>query len=378
MEKNKLRVAFFGDDFSRKGKGTALVIQKIAEELLMRHSHEVEIVLIRPPGECRGSVCDKARSVIVPQRFSTLLSYLWFFIIHRDRYDVIVFNRVVYPGFWFLRAKRRILFVYDASISEVYFVERTWINLVFEYLLRSIGQYFLDVVIAVSDDARKHVITYFKLPTHKVRTLYPGATDGFRTYSESERYQSLSVLEKKYGVRSPYIVDVSRFDPHKNIHRMLEAFFMLKEKHQIPHKLVFVGGAHTPDYSKMILGKISASRFANDVLIVDYIDDIDMPALYNCADVVAYPSLVEGFGMPLLEAMRCGTPVVTSNISCLPEIAAGAALLVDPLSPESIAEGILKVQNDSELRAELVAKGLRRAAVFDWTKSTEMFLGYCK
>src|SRR3989344_61692 len=335
MDKNKIRVAFFGDDFSRQGKGTALVIQKIVEELVERHSDEVEVILLRPEGTCDSPICQKVQHILIRRRYSTLLSYLWFFITHRAQYDCIVFNRMVYPGFWFLRSKKKILVLHDASVSEVYEVPRTTVNHLFEGFFRYVGQYFLDLVIGDTEDARIWISRYFSVPIKKVRTLYLSATDDYRQHSHGERSQLAQKLEELYSLNVPYILDISRFDPHKNILRVLDAFFLFKENDKSPHSLVFVGGRHTPDYSDEVEEKIASSKFRDSGRILNYVKIEDMPTMYACADVLLYPSLVEGFGLPVIEAMKSGTPVITSNVSCLPEVAGGAALLVDPLDPGS-------------------------------------------
>ena len=373
MQKNKLRVAFFGDDFSRQGKGTALFVQKIAEELVARHSHEVEVILLRPEGQCNSVICSSVRHHIISRCFSTLLSYAWFFITHRDEYDAIVFNRVVYPFFWLLRAKKKIVFIHDASRSELYRAPRSVANRSFEYFLRFVGQYFIDVAIAVSEDAKKWIVEYYALPPEKVHTIYPAAGDEYRRMDAHEREVAAVLLATSYSIKTPYILDVSRFDPHKNILTMLEAFFATKRAHAIPHTLILVGGPHTADYSAIVERAIATSEFREDVIVLDYVVQEDMSALYNCADMLVFPSLIEGFGLPVIEAMKCGIPVITSNISCLPEVAGGAALLVNPASADSISRGIQTLSSDRKLREELVEKGLRRATDFSWAKSASEF-----
>ena len=373
MQSKKLRIAFFGDDFSRRGRGTALVIQKIVKQLVEHHSDTVEVVLLRPAGACRSPVCGRVQHVIIPRRFSTLLSYLWFFVTHRERYDTVVFNRVLYPGFFLFRVKKRIVILHDASISEIYVVPRTPVNHLFEFFIR-LQRSFVDIAIGVSNDASKHIQSYFGFAENKTRTLYLSAGDEYRIFSDSEKETASRMLKEKFGINRPYVLDVSRFDPHKNIERVLDAFSIVKNKGQ-PHSLVLVGGAHTAGYSSMIEEKIRASRFRDEIQVLDYVEEIDMPALYACADMLLYPSLVEGFGLPILEAMKSGTPVVTSNISCLPEIAGGAALLVDPLIPREIAEGVTRIINDKSLRASLVKAGHTRAADFSWGKSADVFMG---
>ena len=376
MQKSKLRVAFFGDDFSRRGRGTALVIQKIVEQLVEHHSDTVQVVLLRPAGPCRSPVCDRVEHVIIPRRYSTLLSYFWFFLTHRTRYDVVVFNRVVYPGFFLLRAKKRILILHDASISEKYVVPRTIANRVFELFIR-LQRSFVDITIGVSNDASKHIRSYFGFAEDKVRTLYLSASDEYRVFSDTEKEIASGMLNKKFGIDQIYILDVSRFDPHKNIERVLDAFSLFKVK-GLPHSLVLVGGRHMPGYSDMILQKIESSKYAGDIYVIDYVEDDDMPALYACADVLLYPSLVEGFGLPILEAMKSGVPVVASNISCLPEIAGDAALLVNPFNPSEMAEAVSRVITDTDFSASLSNAGRKRAADFSWAKSAETFLQFLK
>ena len=372
-QKSKLRIAFFGDDFSRRGRGTALVIQKIVEQLVEHHSDTVQVVLLRPAGPCRSPVCDRVEHVIIPRRYSTLLSFLWFFLTHRTRYDVVVFNRVVYPGFFLLRAKKRILILHDASMSERYVVPRTFVNRMFELFIR-LGRPFIDIAVGDSENARVWISKYFRIPIRKTRSFYLAADDEYEHFTDAKRSLLLSELSSKYNVKSPFILDVSRFDPHKNIEGALDAFTRIKNSKNPQLKLVLVGGRHTADYSDLIEDKINASPFCDDIRILSYVESEDMPAIYNCAELLIYPSLVEGFGLPLIEAMKCGTPIVTSNISCLPEVAGGAALLVDPLDGQSIADAVQKILGNAELKKQLIARGLARSKEFSWYKTTETFL----
>lgn len=377
MDNNRIRIAFFGDDFSRQGKGTALVIQKIAEDLVLRHPDEVEITLLRPAGACRSVICEEVHSVIIPRRYSTLLSYCWFFLTHRSAYDVIVFNRIVYPGFFFLRSKRKILFLHDASISEVFTVPRTGVNRLFEGFLKYVGQYFLDIVVGDSQNACTWISRVYGIPTRKMRMLTLAAGEEYREFTPAEREERTAYIKKKYDITAPYILDVSRFDPHKNIERVVEAFFILKAAHE-NIMLVLLGGKHTPDYSERIMDRVRSSPYANSVRVIEYAAAEDMPALYNCAEMLVYPSLVEGFGLPVIEAMRSGVPVITSTISCLPEVSGNAALRVDPLNVPAIAEAIRKVLTDVSLRRELIAKGRVRAAELSWSATADAFLAMCR
>ena len=369
----KKRVAFFGDDFSRKGKGTALVVQKLVEKLVERYSDTIEITLLRPAGACLSPACDRVKHVIIPRKFSTMLSYFWFFLTHRTRCDVIVFNQVVYPGFFFLSARRKILIAHDASISEVYIVPRTPVTRLFEFFIR-VQKPFIDIVVGVSDDAAQRVQKYFHFPSGKVRRLYLAAGEEFHPFSDEEKKQAILRLEK-LAIKQPYILDVSRFDPHKNIGRVIDAFCIAKAR-GISHSLVFVGGSHTPGYSERILEQIRSSKYTADIHVVDYVEDVDMPALYACAGLLLFPSLVEGFGLPILEAMKSGTPVITSNISSMPEISGGAGKLVNPVDTIAIQKAIEELLQSGILQSELKTSGINRANNFSWEESARVFLGF--
>jgi glycosyltransferase involved in cell wall biosynthesis len=377
MAQNKLTIAFFGSDFSRQGKGTALVIQRLAENLLSHHGSEVEIVLLRPDGPVKSDVIGRVKNVIIPRKLSTALSFFWFFLSHRERYDAVIFNRNVYPGFWFLRAKKKILFMYDASESEAFRVKTTFANFAFEKFLSFIGQYFLDAVIAISYDARDWIVKRHHIKAEKVKTIYGAAGEDFKPINDDEWTASAKDLKGRYGIQTPYILDVARLDPHKNVDRLVDAFFLLKGT-GLQQTLVLAGGKHDPQYTQLVEDKIAASEYCDSVKFVDYIQLEDMSRIYSLADLFVFPSLMEGFGMPVIEAMQCGTPVVTSNISSLPEVSGGAALLVDPLSVTAIAEGMEKVLGDEALRKELIQKGLARAKDFSWERSAGVLLKVVK
>ena len=154
--------------------------------------------------------------------------------------------------------------------------------------------------------------------------------------------------------------------PRKNPLKIIEAFKYLKERYSTPHKLVFAGIAghwsrQNKDYAKKL-------GIADDIIWMGYIADAEMPFLYNCADVFIFPSLYEGFGLPVLEAMACGLPVVTSNLTSLPEIGGEAAIYVNPHDAGDIGEKLYQTITDLRLRHDLLTKGFKRVKLFSWKK----------
>jgi glycosyltransferase involved in cell wall biosynthesis len=170
-----------------------------------------------------------------------------------------------------------------------------------------------------------------------------------------------------YGIRSPYFLHVGRLQARKNLVRLVEAFHRLRAQHEAPHKLVLVGRESWE--SGEIFAAIRRLGLESEVVHLGYVPGEDLPHLYTGAEAVVFPSLFEGFGIPVIEAMSFGTPVVTSRATSLPEVAGDAALLVDPYSTEEIAEAMRRVIAESGLRETLRQRGMERARQFTWRRT---------
>jgi glycosyltransferase involved in cell wall biosynthesis len=173
---------------------------------------------------------------------------------------------------------------------------------------------------------------------------------------------------------APFVLAIGVIEPRKNLNRLMDAFLLLKQRGSVPSdlKLVLAGGKGW--LFDGIFEHHAASPVRQDIVMPGFVPDDLLPALYSAAEVLAFPSLYEGFGLPILEAMACGTPVVASRASCLPEVAEGAALLVDPTSVEGLAGALERVLTEPALREELVAKGHQRAARYTWRRAAEQLL----
>lgn len=370
---SKIKVAFFGDDFSRKGKGTALVIQKIAEQFVNEFSDRIELVIIRKAGYCDNQISKKVRNIEIKRIpfLGTAISYLLFFIFNKEKFDIVMFNKLVYPGFWFLNSKKFVLLAHDAPISSVYKEKLMFSGRLFYWFLGMIGKYFLDAIVVDSEDAKREIVGYHRLNPEKVFVVYDAAGEEFRKFSEEEKANAKEILREKYNISPPYILDVSRLDPHKNILNVLKAYLIFRKNSDFLHKLVLVGGSHTSDYSKLVKERVLNSKFKDDILFAEYIEPEDLPALYNLADILAFPSLLEGFGLPLVEAMKCGVPVITSDISSMPEIIGDAGIKVNPLDANLIAKKMAELLGNKELMFELSNKGLERGKIFSWENTAK-------
>jgi glycosyltransferase involved in cell wall biosynthesis len=170
---------------------------------------------------------------------------------------------------------------------------------------------------------------------------------------------------------APFLLAVGVLEPRKNLNTLMDAFALLKRQQGVPDglKLVLAGGRGW--LVDGIFRHHAASPVRDDILFPGFVPDDLLPAVYSAAEVLAFPSLYEGFGLPILEAMACGTPVVCSNASCLPEVAEGAALMVEPTDTAGLADALGRVLADPALRADLVCKGRARARGYSWRAAAE-------
>ncbi len=225
-----------------------------------------------------------------------------------------------------------------------------------------------DLVLADSENTRDDLIEMLGVPQERIRVVYAGVEPEFAPRPEAE----VAAARQRYGIRRPYLLGLGTLQPRKNFVRLIEAYRLLRQERGIPHQLV-IGGGRGWLYEP-ILEAIEVYGLQEDVRLIGFVDDADLPALYTGAEVFAFPSLYEGFGIPLLEAMACGTPVVASSASSLPEVAGEAALLVSPTSSEALAEALWRALDDGALRETLRARGFQQCHQFTWRASAQRLL----
>jgi glycosyltransferase involved in cell wall biosynthesis len=222
-----------------------------------------------------------------------------------------------------------------------------------------------DHIITVSDYSKNDIAKTYDIDPRKITVTYEGAGD---QYFPSDKEKCREQIAAKYGVTGPFLLYVGRLQERKNLPRLLSAYARLR-KEGVDEKLVLVG---KKDWMfGNIHAQVESLGLATSVIFAGYVPSSDLPAFYNAAEAFVFPSIFEGFGLPVIEAMACGLPVLTSFGSSLEEIAGDAAVLVDPLSEESIAKGLGKLLGDLHLRARLGRAGLVRSASFSFKKAAE-------
>ncbi len=266
-------------------------------------------------------------------------------------------NYSVYP----CKKSLRVMNIYDLSFIKY----PEYINTVVKTYARQVRKnlQWTDLIVTISESSKKDIVNYLEVEPSKV-VITPLAS----------RYlpnQVVGNLDKSvnYNFSCPYLLFVSTLEPRKNIVTLINGFNYLKQKYKIEHNLVLIGqkGWHY----QPILKAIASSPWSNCIYHLDYLPDEVVALFYTKADVFVYPSYYEGFGLPVLEAMTLGAPVVTSNTSSLPEVVGDAALLVDPNDVISLAEVILRVISDRTLRNELICKGKEQAKLYSWERTAK-------
>lgn len=179
----------------------------------------------------------------------------------------------------------------------------------------------------------------------------------------------MAALRKQYSEGTPYFLYAGAIHPRKNVHRLIRAFDQFRAATSAPVKLLLAGrfAWQTGD----IRTAWEQATFRDDIKFLGYLDEQELPRLTAAALAMVYVSLSEGFGLPLVEAMACDVPVITSSISCMPEIAGDAAFLVDPYDESAIALGLQRIYENADLRNDLIAKGRMRKLAFDWNTAAE-------
>ena len=247
-------------------------------------------------------------------------------------------------------------------MPEVYQFSRVWWwRFQYRYLCRR-----ADLFLTISEFTKGEMTKLLGIPPHRIRVVPCAASERFSPITDPA---ALEALRARYALPERFVLFVGNNNPRKNLARMVRAFDLAKERGEIPHHLVIAGEQGWKfDPEKALEG----IRNRDAVHFIGFVPDEDMSALYSAAELFLFPTLYEGFGIPVLEAQLCGTPVLTSRGSSLPEVGGEAAVYVDPLREEDICAGMLRVLEDPALAQALSQKGFENAGRFSWEASARL------
>jgi len=294
--------------------------------------------------------------VVGPRKMWTLIGLSLEFLLRRSKPDVFFSPTHYLPIFAPIKSVISILDISYIRFPELF--QKSDLNQLIKWTRYSVGK--AKGIFTISKSSKDDIIKEYGASGDKIAVTYPGIKT---VLSSKYKVLSMSELGKKYGIKEDYILFVGTLQPRKNIVRLIEAFSKLKDD----IKLIIIGKKGW--LYEEILGAPKKYKIESRVKFLDFVPDEDLPSFYKNALCFVLPSLYEGFGLPVLEAMKYGCPVVASNISSLPEAAGDAALYVDPLNVEDIKKNLELIINNPELRKDLVEKGYKQVKKFSWEKT---------
>lgn len=372
-----MKVAFEAETIDRLGSGTGKVGRRLVEHLL-RLASGLEITLLRRrrPGPLQDDELDvRCAEVIVPTirvpRMAEAVSYTWFNLRARQQFDIVHYPRpLVYPFFWRL-ARNCVVTIHDAGYIMLPAMRDDVGPLLpppsptkrlYNGILRRFSHKVAAVFVA-SEASKAQVEKYYGVPPERIHVAYYAPDEIFRPLPDRDGIRQ--DLSRRYGIPEHFVLCMGRLQPHKNIRGILRAWAQVGRDIREPYCLVILGRRHWR--SDDIFTLAHALHLDTEVIFLEqYVPDEDLVRFLNAAELFVFPSLFEGYGLPLVEALACGAPAVASNATSLPEVAGDAALLVDPRSPEEMAGAIRRALQDDTLRADLSRRAVLQARKFSW------------
>lgn len=289
------------------------------------------------------------------------IKYNWLF---RDNADIYHFFNFIVPP----RIKGKVITTIHDMTYELYPETMDKRNL---KRIKSDIQYSVDrsdKIITVSESSKNDIIKFLNVDESKIEIVYNGVD-----YEKFNKYYTEDIkliVRNKYNLPQNYILYMGTLEPRKNIDSIIEAFALIKKQKDFDNIKLVIAGKKGWLFED-IFNLVDKLNLKDHVIFTDYVDETDKPIIYNMAKLFVFPSLYEGFGIPVLEAMASSVPVIASNVSSLPEVAGNAVILVNPKDIEGIAKNIIKILSDDDLKNELVRKGHIQAQKFTWEASAE-------
>ncbi|MCL6087381.1 MAG: glycosyltransferase family 4 protein [Actinobacteria bacterium] len=293
-----------------------------------------------------------------PRFFRVIWQFIFFpFTLKRYKIDILHSPNYITPLFKF--GFKIIVTIHDLTFCLMP-SKYTIIKRLFYKSLVPLFMNIADKVISVSENTKKDIISLFKVREDKIYVTYESYPEYYNTSSDSEKIRKIL---SKYGIEKKFILFVGMLEPRKNILSLLKAFYLIDD--EIDMDLIIVGkkGWYYTDIEEFI-EFIKTEKLKNEVKITGYVAEPDLKYFYQGAFVFAYPSLYEGFGLPPLQAIACGTPVITSNVSSLPEVVDDAAIKIDPLNIQDLADAIKEIVSNDNLRNKMKEVGIKQASKF--------------
>lgn len=271
-----------------------------------------------------------------------------------NRVELYFSTSIVLPYFL---PYRSVVVVYDLVFKLFPEYYRGWLNLTYLKLFFPPSLRRAKKIIAISQCTKNDLVRLYGVAPDKIEVIYPAVGEQYQPVTDQAR---LKEVRRRYSLPEKFIFNVGTIEPRKNVARLVEAYRALPADLRSAYPLVLCG---KKGWGKSFIEELSG------IIFLDYVGEADLPLIYNLAALFVYPSMYEGFGLPILEAMSCGIPVVTSNVSSMPEVAGDAAILIEPRETGQLTAAMIKVLTDPIAARELSRKGLVQAGKFSWAKA---------
>ncbi|OHA46808.1 MAG: hypothetical protein A2541_01345 [Candidatus Taylorbacteria bacterium RIFOXYD2_FULL_36_9] len=288
----------------------------------------------------------------------------------KSRLDVVFYPKSIIPLTHLLFKFKKIIIIHDLAYFDNKINEYKFLDTIYMKLFMGFSGQQADLIIADSLATKLHIENILKIKPDKIKIVYLAVEKGFQKITNSNFIKQTLA---KLNVAEHFLFYCGSLSPRKNILRVLEAFNLIKNK--IPHNIYLASGQSWKDKA---IKKFIQEDLSDRVFLLGKVSDEELVCLYSRAEVFLFPSLYEGFGLPILEAQACGCPVLTSNQTSCPEVAGEGAVIVNPYKVEEIKTGILKLIEDFNFRQETIKKGLLNKEKYSWIKTVTDLIKYAK
>lgn len=361
---------------NRRGKGSAVYTRELISHLLDDDQFAFTLVHYEPVAD---PLYRQAPEIILPKFWLSsrwLRQLKWFWQSRRQPFDLIHwFQPRLYPGYWWAPARFKVVTIHGGG--RFYYPWHSLSARMFDWVLKYLNQ-GIDCAIVATTAAKTEALQTYGLPAGKLAVTYYGGGENFKPWPKSE---ALAVVRERYQqISREFVLTVSRLQPHKNLDNLIRGYCQFRDRVGAGPQLVII--AQPAESAPATYQLARSSKYAEDIIFIDFVPAADLNWFYSAASLFVFPSLSEGFGLPLVEAMAAGAPVAVSNIPVLLEVVGPAGHSFDPLAPAAIAGVIGQIITKPDLAAKGRAAGLDRAQEFTWAKTAaatkEIYLNLVK
>jgi len=378
----EINIGILADKLVEKtSTGHKRVIENLVRELKKIQEINITLLFRKNCQELEDYYCDNYEITRIPKIFHKLNSYIVPFILNRSNFDLILYPDHFLPPFFFIGKKKKVVIVHDIAFLLVDYKELS-IDKKISLVKKIAFKYFLkkaDTIVTMTEKVKEDLCNTLNVNSNRVHVIPLGVDPNI--FYTIDKVKAKRYIEENYSIKDPFFFHISSMRHNKNVINIIKAFKEFKDRNTLNNKnhlLILAGkinNAKREEISNLLMG-LHAYK---DTRIICEIDDEDLRFFYNTAEAFIFPSLWEGFGLPIIESMACGCPVISSNIPPISEIIGNAGILIDPNAHHEITEAMEQLTENNLLREKIVNFGIRRVRdKFNWEKYAKHVYQVCK